>query len=90
MNRNRLPIQSDEGDGEDWDREMPEPDENDDGIDTIPCVKCGANVDEELPYCPVCGAELEPPSGGLKKVSMIFIVVLLVAMLLLGSLLWGL
>lgn len=75
---------------EDWDRELPEPDDEDNGIDTIECSQCHANVDEDLPYCPVCGAEMQAPSGGLKRISMIFVIVLLVAMLLLGSLLWGL
>jgi len=55
---------SDEGFDE---SEYPEPDEDDDAQDTVPCPNCGADVYEDAPACPVCGhyftAEGSPWSG---------------------------
>ncbi len=38
------------------DNEFPEPDVGDDEIETIPCPECGAEVYEDAPRCPYCGA----------------------------------
>ena len=83
--------QDEDADDDDWDRELPEPDDEDgDAVDTIECRACHAEVDADLPFCPVCGAEIESPRSGISQVSTVFIVVILIVMLLLGSLWWGL
>ena len=38
---------------EDW--EYPDPDDDPDGIDTIDCPHCGAEIYEESVSCPSCG-----------------------------------
>ena len=37
------------------DHEYPEPDEDDEGIDTVACVQCGEHFYDEAPSCPYCG-----------------------------------
>ena len=37
------------------DHEFPEPDEEDDGVDTVACPECGEQISEDAPCCPSCG-----------------------------------
>lgn len=74
------PIEGDEPLDE---REYPDPDDEDEGIDTIRCRNCGTHIDADAAFCARCGEA--PTAGGSVGLGYLVIVVILIAMMLAGT-----